>query len=326
MTRRSRGLKIRILSVVTISMLFITAFSTVAKATTYYSTFTKGTEFFQVTTYNEVDWQTTVSTDYNPSDWFGGEASITGAQSKFTTMGWTSATWETYDFLLSFFLTNSSAANALIILDQNGYNETEINNKYNNTCPLTSGMRSEWYFVSGGFNESHNSAIDMPLILDNPANYKKILDDYNNLAHEIQLDDFGIIFNPIVKPFFQNMTADDFLWQIAFNDLAMGTPISTYIQELVDTLGCENASYSGNTLIIERTGESNYTVEMTYGAQGTLISFVVKDPAGTIIYQFISIGNTNWIVYIIVGLIIGFFSVLIAFLLYKKRRFNKKYR
>ena len=186
-------------------------------------------------------------------------------------------------------------------------------------------MRSEWFFVSGAFNESYNSAIDMPLMLNNPADYKKILDDYNTLAYEIQSDNFGI-YDAIVKAMFQNITADDFLWQLALNNLAMGAPISAYIKELVDTLGCENASHSGNTLIIERTGETNYTVEMTYGAQGTVISFVVKDTSGTVIYQFISVGNTNWIVYIIVGVIIGCFSILIVFIIYKKRRFNKIYR
>jgi hypothetical protein len=187
-------------------------------------------------------------------------------------------------------------------------------------------MRSEWYFVRGAFNESHSSEIDTPIILNNPADYKNILNDYNNLAHEIQSDDFGPIYNPIVKLLFQNMTADDFLWQIALTNLAMGTPISAYIQEVVNPLGCENASYSGNTLIIERTGEGNYTVEMTYGAQGTVTSFVVKDSLGTVIYQFISIGNTNLIVYIIVGVIISCFSVIFGFIIYMKRRFNKKYR
>ena len=325
MSRKNRLLKSRIFFSITISLMLVSIFSITATATTYYSTFTKGTEFFQVRTYDDAAWETTVSTDTNPSDWFGGDANITGAQSKFTTLGWTSATWEVYDFLISFFLTDSSAASVLMILDQSGYNKTEINEKYNNTYSLTSGMRSEWFFVSGAFNESYISAIDIPIILNNPVDYRNILNNYNSLAYEIQSDNFGI-YDAIVKAMFQNITVDDFLWQVALNNLAIGTPISAYIQELVDTLGCENASHSGNTLIIERTGEANYTLEMTYGAQGTLISFVVKDPAGTVIYQFISIGNTNLIVYILVGVIIGCFSVLIAFLFYKKRRFNKKYR
>ena len=151
------------------------------------------------------------------------------------------------------------------------------------------------------------------------------LDDYNDLASVVQADNFGMA-DAMVKAAFQNMTADDFLWQLALNNLAMGAPISTYIQELVDTLGCENASYSGNTLIIERTGEENYTVEMTYGAQGTLTSFVVKDTAGTIIYQFISLGDTNWIVYIIVGIIVACLSTLVVYITYKKRKFNKNNR
>lgn len=323
MSKNNKNLRIRIYSLLILCFLLIGTFSTIVTATTYYPTFTKGTEFFQVATYNETAWQTTVSTDSNPNDWFGGDANITGAQSKFTTLGWASATWEMYDVLTSLFLTDSSDVSVLMFLWDNGYNETEINDNFNNTYSLTSGMRSQWYFVSGAFNESYISAIDMPIILNNPTDYKKILDDYNDLAYAIQSDDFGPVFNPIVKPVFQNMTADALLWDLVFSTLAMGTPISTYIQELVDTLGCENASYSGNTLIIERTEEANYTIEITYGAQGTLMSFVVKNGADTIIYQFISIGNTNLTVYIIVGVIIACFSGLMVYIIYKKKKFNK---
>ena len=237
-------------------------------------------------------------------------------------MGWASAVWEMYDFLISMFLSDSNAALALMVIGQKGYNETEINNNYNNTYSLTSGMRSQWYFVSGAFNESSISAIDMPIILNNPADYKQILDDYNNLAYEIRADNF-FPYDDEVEAVFQNMTADDFLWQLALNSLAIGTPISTYIQELVNALDCENVSYSGNTLIIERTGETNYTVEITYGAQGTITSFVVKNDVGTIIYQFISLGNTNWIVSILVGVIIACFSGLMVYIIYRKKKFNK---
>ncbi len=325
MLKNNKSVRIRIISILTLSIILIGTFSTVATATTYYSTLAKGTEFFQVSTFNETAWQTTVSTNSNPSDWFEGDANITGAQSKFTTMGWTSVTWEMYDVLTLIILTDIDALNVLMTIGQFGYNETEINDNYTNTYSLISGIRSEWYFISGAFNESYNSATDMSIILSNPIDYKKILDDYNDLVSVIQADFFGPA-DATVKAVFQNMTADDFLWQIALNNLAMGSPISMYIEELVDSLGCENASYSGNKLIIERIGEANYTVELTYGVQGTLTSFVVKDATGTIIYQFISMGNTNWIVYIIVGVIVGCLSVVVVYIAYKKRKFNKLIR
>jgi hypothetical protein len=131
---------------------------------------------------------------------------------------------------------------------------------------------------------------------------------------------------PFLTAHFPNITADEFLWDLVMSTLAMGTPISTYMQALVDTLSCENASYNGNTLIIERTGELNYTVEITYGAQGTLTSFVVKNDAATVIYRFVSLGNTNWIVYTVAGVIIACFSGLIIYLIYRKKKFNKANR
>jgi len=317
MSKNNKKLRIRVLGVLTLSFLLIGTFSTIATATTYYSTFMKGTEFFQVATYNETAWQTTVNSNGTPSDWFDGDANITGAQSKYTTLGWASSTKDTYEMLSVFFP-------QIMLVRNYGYNETEVNSNYTNLYALTSCLRSEWYFISGTFNESSNSATDMPIALKNPTDYEKILDDYNRIAYSIQNSS-----NPSLIPyksFFPNITADKFSWNLAMSSLAMGTSINRYIQELIDTLGCENVSYSGNTLIFERNGEANYTVEMTYGAQGTLVSFVIKDPVGIVIYQFISIGDTNWIVYIIAGVIIGCFSVLVVYIIYKKRKFNKNNR
>ena len=314
MSKHIYKFRIRILSLITIIFLLIAPFSTIVSATVYDTTFTKGTEFFQVATYNETTWQTTVNPTSTPSDWFGGDANITGAQSKFTTMGWVSSTKDSYEILSVFFP-------QIMLVKNYGYNETEINNNFTTTYELTTCLRSEWYFVSGVFNESSNSVTDMPILVSNPTDYKTIMDDYNLLVYSIQNSANPFIFP--FKSFFPNVTADTFLWNLAMSTLAMGTPISSYIQDLVDSLSCENASYSGKTLIIERTGETNYTVEITYGAQVTMTTFVVKNDAGTMIYQFVSLGNTNWIVYIIVGVIIACFSGLMVYMIYRKKKFNK---
>ena len=317
MNMKSKKLRLSVLSTLTLTVLLISAFSTVVSATTFNTAFTKGTEFFQVSTYDESAWQATVSTSSDPSDWFGGDANVTGARSKYTTMGWVSSIWDTYDTLITFFP-------QIMLVKDLGYNETEINNNFTSTYKLTSCLRSEWYFVSGEFNESYNSATDMPIVLSNPVEYKNLLDDYNEIAYSIQVSS-----NPsldLIKSSFQNTSADDFLWDLAMTTLAMGTPISIYIQELVDSLDCENSSYLGTTLIFQKTGETNYSVEITYGFRGTISSFVVKNNSGTVIYQFTSLGDTNWIIYIIAGVIISSLGGLIAYLVYKRKKFNKTRR
>ncbi|MFX1273534.1 MAG: hypothetical protein ACFFBP_10340 [Promethearchaeota archaeon] len=320
MLKSKSRVKIGTISLILISIFLLGTCLTIGSATTYQATLNKGTEFFQVIAYNETAWQNTVNASSTPSDWFGGDAHIMGAQGKFTTLGWTSATWTMYDVLTSIFLTDSIDLFALNSIKGIGYNETEINNNYTNQYQLIQGMRSEWYFTIEPFNESSNSATDMPVILSNPADYEKILDDYNALANTIQDDP---IIPLDIKMVFKNISTDEFLWQLIMGNLAVGAPSNIYIQALVNALPCDNASFSENTLIFERTGETNYTVEVTYGTRGTISSFVIKDDTGTIIYQYISIGDTNLMVYIIAGVIISCFSILIVVLIYKKRRFNK---
>ena len=322
MSKNKRNDKERAISVFLLSVIFLGMCSTIVSATAYQTTLSKGTELFQVITYDEDEWQATVDASSSPSAWIDGDANITGAQSKITTRGWVTATWSTYDVLQSLFLADLDPMSLYLVnteLSSKGYNESDINENYNNTYAITLSLRTEWIFTSSAFNESAANAMDVLAIPSNPADYKKVLDDYNDLAFEIQND--GALFT--IHSFFPNITADEFLWNLAMSTLAMGTPISPYIQDLVDILNCENASYSGNTLIIERTGEKNYTVEITYGAQGTMTSFVVKNEDGTVLYQFVSIGNTNWIVYTIVGVIIACFSGLMVYIIYRKKKFNK---
>ena len=286
------------MSLTILSLLIIGIFTTpIIANSTYQHTLAKGTDEFVVEFYDSVEWKTTVSSILTPSDWFEGEANITNAKSKATLKIWTLTTWGTYDVLESIFM----LAPLLYFL---GHNETEINTNYTNSYSLWYGERSLWNYTSTDYEEDPRDLPDKIMILQNPLDYKSMLDDYNNLADTLSIP---------------NISADEFLWHLAFNGLAIAEPQSDYLDSLVSGLGCENASVSGSTLIIERYGITNYTVEISYGEKGMMSSFTVKDISDTVIYQITS-SNSEWLFYLILIIASASSVTLIVYVVIRSRK------
>lgn len=313
--KRKNRTKTILLSLSFLGMFLIGIYSTVVVASTYQVALIKETEYFEITQYEEDAWHTIINASSTPADWFEGEANITNAQSKYTTLGWSDSSWEFYDVLISVILQENQIP-LLMAIAKLGYNETEINNNYTNTYNLWFGVRSYWNFTSINFEESPSNAQDPILIFQNPGDYGKMLDDYNHLVEDIQNDP---AISPFIKIQFSNITGDEFLWQRIFSGFGVALPADEYITILIDELGCENATINNNILTVKKAGETNYTVEITYGAKGTQSSFIVKDVDSNIIYAIKSIGNENWvlnnILLVIIISVIGF----VVYIIYKKK-------
>ena len=204
----------------------------------------------------------------------------------------------------------------LAIMVSQGYNETTIDEAYTNDYALWYGLRAVWNYTTNEYEEdpSYNDGI---LILQDPLEYKTMLDDYNTLATEFNANSFinssGLF--PIVS-------ADDFLWQLAFSGLAIAEPQTDYLESLVTELGCENATVSGSKLIFERYGLANYTVEISYGEKGMMSSFTVKDVDGNIIYQITS-SNSEWLFYLILIILAVCSVAIIAFIIIRKKKLKR---
>jgi hypothetical protein len=291
--------------------------ATVSASTSYQSTLVKGTEEFIITQYDETVWKNTVNTSSTPNDWFDGTANITNSKSKFTIKGWSYTTWQIYDVLTSIFMPEyfniEEMFTLLGIMKNQGYNETTINANYTVSYNLWYGLRAVWNFTDGNFKEEP-SYIDGVFILQNPLLFKNMLDDYNNLSAELN--------GKLMLPIFPILTADEFLWQIALNGLAIAEPQEEYLINLVNELGCENASTDGKTLIFERYGISNYTVEITYGVKGLISTFTVKDNSDNIIFKFMS-SDTNWLFYMILIILTAFMIGVIVFIIIRHRKLKK---
>lgn len=314
--------KINILSFVILGIILVGVLSTsISASTNYQVTLVKGTDEFTVEVYNDADWKITVDSSLTPSDWFEGEANITNAKSKVTLKGWTPNTWDTYDVLTSIFMPEyfsfGEILELLFIMDLQGYNETSININYNYNYSLWYGLRAVWNYTDNDYEEkpSYNDGV---IILQNPLEFKTMLNDYNALAAELN-GNFAIISSNYSFPI---ISADDFVWQLALNGLAIAEPQNDYLESMVSELGCENVSVIGSSIIIERYGLTNYTVEVSYGEEGMMSSFTIKDISDSIIYQITS-SNSELTFYLILIIVAVSAVAIVTILMIRKKKLHR---
>ena len=280
-----RKMSLSLLSLSLIGIIFFGFLSTAVSASTIYQLgLRKSTDEYTVIQYDDDGWKATINPASNPKEYFEGDANVTGAKSKQTIRGWVDQTYTTYDALLSLYFAifeyiawNIFQGN----LTAAGYNETTINANYTNTYDAWYGLSAEWWFTDGEFEETPNNILSPIIIMKDPSDFNSILDDCNAIIEDI-LNDPTIDIN--LKFLLSNKTADEFLWQLSFKGLAIAEPHGNYLESLVNELGCENTSVSGSTLIIERYGLTNYTVEISYGEKGMMSSFTVKDISLSLIH------------------------------------------
>ena len=304
-----------ILSLTILSLFLIGILSTsIAASSMYQHTLTKGTDDFVVELYNGAEWKTTVDSTLTPSDWFEGEANITNAKSKTTLRRWTTTTSNTFEVLTSIFMPLFFSEGEIFVLS-NLINETTINTNYTNEYSLSYGLRAVWNYTSTDYEEAPSHPRDGIIALQNPSEYKPMLDDYNELTDYLN----GIFAIQLLGYSFTNISAEEFLWLLALNGLAIAEPHENYLESLITDLGCENASVIGSTLIIERYGVTNYTVEVSYGERGMMSSFTVKDINDEVIYKITS-SNSEWLFYLILIIVSASSVVLVAYVIIRNRR------
>jgi len=301
-----------VLSLTILSLFLIGILSTsIVASSAYQHTLTKGTDDFIVELYNDAEWKNTVDSSLTPSDWFEGEANITDAKSKATLRGWVPATWDTWDVFTSIFMREffnfTETFALLLIMDSQGYNETTINANYTTNYTLSYGLRAVWNYTTNEYEENPSSTEGI-IIFPDPLKYKVMLDDYNALAEDLN-GNFAIQFSGLSFP---NVSADEFLWQLIFSGFATAGPHGSYLESLVSELGCENTSVSGSTLIIERYGITDYTVEVSYGEKGMMSSFTVKDISDEVIYKITS-SNSEWLFYLLLITVSAVSVALVVF-------------
>jgi hypothetical protein len=322
MMKRTRN-RVIVLTLGLLGLLMIGfGFTAVSATPNYQLTLTKSTEEYTVKMYDATAWKSTVSNTSSPKQFFHGDANVTGAKSKQTVKGWVDTTFSTYQAMLSLYFSLSEYITWLTFNDSitaAGFNETTINDKYPNEYAVWSGISAEWYFTKGTYPETPNNTVVPIVMMKNPSDYKLILDDCNSIVDEIWNSTLPI---PVKSGFLPNVSADQFAWQLVNYGFGVLSPRDTYLETMVTDLGCVDTTASGSTLIFDKTGVTDYSIEITYGSNGILSSFTVKDASDNIIYQITS-SNSDWLFYTLIFSFIGGSVVLIVYVIVRKRKIRK---
>ncbi len=286
----------------------------------YKPTLEMGTQILEVKRYNEQIWKNTVNINSSPIDWFGGEANKVGAKSKNTLfeLGYGGASTTA---IFAYFVIPRNVIDIYNLLWEYGYDQSYIENNYNRNYIDWGYSFSNWRFTIKEFNDIPDILHSHSIILQFPQNLSTALKDYNNFTaiinNDTNLQSLGYSF-PI-------LSGDDLLWQFFTRRFAVASPISEYLTTLTNTLECENTTNRGNTLIFQRHGVKNYTVEVTYSTKGIIDYVVVKNSEGYIFYEITSF-YPKIIFYVIVGILAIFILGVATLVIVKKIKLQKQFK
>jgi hypothetical protein len=318
---KNKRIKAEILLVWLIGLFLIGIWSNIGNAnTTYTVNLTRGTEILEVIKYDETEWNKVIGGSTQPNDWLEGNANLTGATNKITIRSVDNVDWGTFDVLNILFKVSESIPVAKLpqFIFMTGFNQSFINTTYPNVYKVAVALSSEWSYTAGEFEESPDNSFKLIPILKNPLDYNKTLTDYNDWVDYV---------NPTMvilgEENYTKYTGEEFLLKLIYDKVAIPSPINTYLTNMVSELGGENVTIQGNTITIQRTGLENYSVQATYGDQGTLSSFIVKNAEGTVIYE-IALNTLGQLALMIleIALMVGFVGIIIYFV--RKRKKTRK--
>ncbi|MFX1339321.1 MAG: hypothetical protein ACFFDK_11985 [Promethearchaeota archaeon] len=297
--------------------------NSIAASTTYEPAINKGTVMFKVTQYNERLWDKTISRKLDPDDFFGGDSDQVGARSKITIKNVGSYKWDLSDALIFIFDVQS-------YIDENALNETEtllllsflskdyVDKVYPDKRNVWEALTVKWNFKVGEFDEIPDDKSYILPIFKAPKDYKGLLDDYNDWALNLNATMLYLGIEP-----FPIINGDDFLWLlITSNIFTIARPFNSYLTTLIEKLNCDDVKIKENTLILDRKGVEDYTVEVTFNDQGILSDLVIKNNQERVIYE-ISLDNTNMVVLIASGVIAASVAGILTVLIIRRKKFRQ---
>jgi hypothetical protein len=283
----------------------------------------KKTIYLDVPTYDKEIWDSIFNNTFNPNKWFSGNFSGDNINSKYTVRGWfDSVQWNTSE-AMSNLLVPQENFSVWIGLSQIGYNKTFINERYDNyTYELTVISRSRWNYTSSNLPVNASYPNDFILIFENPNDYNRLFDDYNDLIDNIN-SNFTAKFLRL-----DNLTkysADDYFWRMIIeNQMGVMNPQDEYLNEIITSLRLNTTQFEDEILKIERSGIlENYTVEISFGENGIISHFVSKNNEDQIFLEIESSSTQDqtYTVLISIGIIVAL--VIIIALHQRKKRMDQ---
>ncbi len=285
----------------------------VAAGTAYQTKITKGTDIFTVSTYDKESWNKAIGSDSDPSDWFGKNADKVDATSKSTLKSWFNRKFGTFDTLTDMFLSEDILILLLFNESLSGFTEEKINKKYPNEYELWRAFYSKWDFTTEEFDVQEDSNREYVLIFKNPKDLKDILDDYNDWVSSL---------SPLLMAFnvtLETLSGDDLLWNLVLSGkLGIGAPFKDYLTNLVDALDCKHTSAEGSILVFEKSGKTDYEIDVIFSERGIMSTYIVKNEEREVIYKIGSTNSNDLMIPVFVMLICGVTVLSILAIVWKQ--------
>ncbi|MGV9200235.1 MAG: hypothetical protein ACOC44_07770 [Promethearchaeia archaeon] len=293
--------------------------STMGQDDTYNCGLTRGSQIMDVTEFNHNAWKEYIGENSTPNDWFDGEADKIESHSKKTVRSIDEVTYNTYDlWTLIFIEAFSDEVLGVMMSDPDQYNfgEENVNAEYDQTYKAWETLYAKWNFINEEFEGEADNPNSIQWVLKNPEDYEEILANYNEWAGEnngkLQEMDLSV----------PNYTAEEFFWKLVRKGLIAAKPTETYGKEIISALDLNNTEMEGDELTIEKSGEKDFYVQITFDKKGLQNSLTVLNPENEVVYK-ISEDTIPAIVLTVIPIVV---AISIAGIIYIAIRHKRKIR
>ncbi len=272
---------------------------------------------------DEEEWEDVVDDILEPDDYFDGDSDEVGAKSRITIRNVASYKWDLFDALISIidilsYIPDDLPINNVTLILIAQLSKDYVDDTYPDKYNVWESFAVKWDFETEEFDETPDESEYIIPIFKDPGDLKDILEDYNNWALKLNLTMISLGLEP-----FPILDGDDFLWLLITSGmLAIASPFEKYLISVIEELDTEDAKVKENTLILERNGKEDYTVEMTFNDQGFQSNLVVKKDNGRVIYE-IAQDDTDIIGLIVAGITAPILVGTAVVFLIKRKKLKK---
>ncbi|TXT63341.1 MAG: hypothetical protein BAJALOKI3v1_390035 [Promethearchaeota archaeon] len=284
---------------------------TLVSAASYSVSLQKGGYYQKIDVYEKDIWNNTISSINGPEYYFEGDSNITGSESKGIIRSWYQDTVNTSDLFFNLLFPQEQLLNITF----SPFNKTYIDENYNTTYKINLVLISKWGFNSSALPENATEPNNLIYVLRDPIGFKTLLDDYNAYVSNVSTYPFIdlVAFN-----------IEDFLFNLLITQMSVGAPIESYLSEMVDDLNNENVTSEGNTLALQLRGETNYSVQISFGSTGFPSSITFLDSENNVFYKIITY-DTEWTVWLIIGIVGASIITVVIYAFYRRRKRMKRF-
>ena len=290
--------------------------SAIAQSSSYMMRADRSTTIFNLEEYNEDAWKDTIGTETDPEELFGGEGDQEGAQSKITIRSISESEWSTYDMFTNLFdvLDSMSNEQLQLFIMQANFTEEEINEQYPDEYEVWSVLLAKWDFTTEEIEKDSDEPDEYIPVFKDPENILEIIGDYNEWIAKA---------NPVMMMMgldpFPVMSGEELMWQLLLEGTPIPSPFEDYLKDITEELDCDCMEVEENTLIVERTGEENYTIEIEFNDRGLQGIIEVKDENDKTIYRITS-SDTVTLPFVILTIGIIITVATVSLIVWKKKK------